>query len=325
MRVHSLPITSSKTVVSRDYVAIGGFGRSGSNFILKMFDAHEMTHCRNEPNDLEQGALSDLWAFFPEDLIREFADLWPIALDRVATTVSARDDLPAQNKLFLKKGIVSRLASWLQSKRRGRKLLGLEEEWPCPAAIYDTDLQAKALPVLKIMLDSGGLRKAHDIMPGQHVVHLIRRPDGFLNSWLNRYVLDAGEGHHKVWSENQASLTRILAYFDEDPTRCSQYSSAALIESELWRWRYLNESLLKLSPSSRYKLVTYEAAKAAPLKIAQDLYDFAGLDFGSQHQQRIAAIKNRRFAAPHTEAFATKDIDTVMENVLKGSPLASLI
>lgn len=307
------------------YVVIGGFGRSGSNLVLNIFDVHEMTHCRNEPNDLARAAMTGLTAFFHDDLPADFAAAWPRAIATVASSVGDRDNLPARNKLFLNTGPAASITAWVQSHSRVRHMIGLRNEWPCPPVLYDRDRLDQALPVLKMMLVGAGLIKAHSIAPGQRLVHILRSPAGFLNSWYNRYVLKRPGGEDEVWKANLTTLPRILAHFDEDPARFERQNRELLLESELWRWRYLNEMLYSLAESDRYHLLTYEAVTRDPVSSARTLFAFAGLDFSRHHMDRINAIENRVFAAPHQVTLDRREIDAAATRVLTGSPLASLV
>ena len=308
---------------NRPYVVIGGFGRSGSNLILKMFDVHEDTHCRNEPNDLLGASMTGLTPLFPADMPAGFDNAWPAAIDGVAGTVGARDHLPPGRKTFVRKGPLSRLGGWLQSKRRFRTIAGLGDEWPCPRLIYDRRRLATSLPVLKMMLVGAGLIEAHRVAPGQRLVHILRQPEGFLNSWFNRYVVKQPGGPEKVWADNLETLPTILEHFGADPKQCDRYSLPTLLESELWRWRYLNEMLGTLSGSDRYLKVTYEKALQHRTETTRSLFDFAGLTFSEEHGMRLQGIRNRVFSAPHQTKLDTAEIAAAVDRALGGSPLLS--
>ena len=309
----------------RAYVVIGGFGRSGSNLILKMFDIHEATHCRNEPNDLSSGAMGGLSAFFASEMPADFDRRWPVAVDGVARSVGLRDHLPPPDKVFLRSGPAARVLSVLQSRRRGRRLLGMGEEWPCPPFLYDRAAMTDALPVLKMMLMGAPLVRAQTLMPGQHLVHILRDPAGFLNSWYNRYVMWHPAGPEHVWTATLETLSPILEHFEADPARFDRYDRQRLVEAELWRWRYLNEVLLGLGGHPRYRLVLYREAKAQPVETARALFGFAGLAFEDRHAADIGGIRNRTFAAPHEHRIPNEEIDAAMRHVLDGSPLAALV
>src|SRR4051812_20363205 len=75
------------------YVLIAGQGRSGTNWLLEIFDRSPRTHCRNEPNECAGSALSELasgWTFDPE-LGAELEPVWDEAIARTAASFGDRD------------------------------------------------------------------------------------------------------------------------------------------------------------------------------------------------------------------------------------------
>ncbi len=301
------------------HVIVSGYGRSGTNMVLDMFDFHARTHCRNESN-VTGTALDGLAGFFAEEASEGFVAGWTAGLDRMARSVGRRDRLPAKGKVFLRRGAVARLAGWAQSKSRLRRLAGLYHDWPCSPLIYDRAAMAReALPVFKMIL-CGPIATAHPQDPGQKLVHVMRRPAEFLGSWYNRYVL-RGRGPEAVFADTMERLPRILAMYDADPGRFASYSRAALLESELWLWRYTNDRLYALNGSDRYMPVIYAEAKAQPLATAEALYRFAGLEFDEACAARVRGMENRLFAAPHRESLPADEVVRAVDRVLQGSTL----
>lgn len=300
------------------HVVIGGYGRSGSNMVLDLFDLHARTHCRNEPN-VPGGALDAVADFFVPDAREPFLGKWRAALAITARSAGVHDHLPTRGKVFLRPGPVAGLAGWLQSKARVRRVLGLGAEWPCPSVIYDPDELAKALLVVKVG-HCGGVAAAH-ADPGQKLVHVLRSPADVLNSWFNRYVGRSARSREEIFADMAPFLSRILPLYDADPGRFATYSLGAMLEGELWLWRYINDVIHALSGSPRYLLVGYADAKARPAATTETLYRFAGIDFDDSHAGRAERMRNTLFAAPHGSRLPQHEVARALDAVLRDTSL----
>lgn len=314
------------------YVIIAGHGRSGSNRLLDAFDCHETTNCRNEPNEVPGGVFARLEdGFFESDLRPGFEERWRAAVEAARLRFSGRDRLAGLIKSY-HRPIIGRLFSDIVLKRaRLRRAFGIvaprlkSDEWLGHPLHLKSDVLAEALPVFKIVLNQGWMTATHSADDNQRVVHNIRRPKAFLRSWRSRYV--APTGPEKVYANNLATLDRILVHFGEPAWDRRSFSEPALFETELWRWRYVNETLFAaLSQSARFTISRYEDFDVDPLDEAKRLFAFAGLAFEPRHAERVSALRNTLFAekkrAPMIDESAMAEI---MHRVLGGSKMIAAV
>ena len=284
------------------HVLVVGHGRSGTNMVLDLFDCHRMTFCRNEPNELHGAAFTGLGdAMFGDPEPSDFAARWQQAVAQSIRSNGARDRF-GTDKDYFRSDLHARLGQAVMSRARLRaRLLPRQdgrtvEEWPCPGLYYDHEALARALPVLKILLAPAWTRRAHDLGGTQRVVHVIRRPEGFVQSWWSRYVTGIGGGPEQVFADNLPSLRRILQHFGRAGEMPQGYSLRALLVSELWRWRYMNEMLADgLSGSERYLPVPYEAVMAERTAWAEKIYAFAGLEMTAAARAQVTGMRNTLF------------------------------
>ncbi len=284
------------------HVIIAGHGRSGTNMVLDLFDCHRMSFCRNEPNELHGTGFTGLGdAMFGDPVPADFAARWRQAVATTIRSNGARDRF-GLDKDYFRSPLVARAGQAVMSRARLRELLlpksegRTVEEWPCPGPYYNHTALARALPVLKILLAPAWIARAHDLFPGQQVVHVVRRPEGFIQSWWSRYVTGIGGGPEKVFADNQPSLEIILAHFGHADKKPASYSLEALLVSELWRWRYMNEVLAEaLSTSDRYLPVPYEAVMKERMVWAERLYTFAGLEMTDATRTQVEGMQNTLF------------------------------
>lgn len=309
------------------HVTIVGHGRSGTNLALDLFDCHRNTFCRNEPNELAGtgfDALGD--AFFAQPEVPDFPARWQAAVTKTIRSCGVRDRF-GPDKIYFRSSLRTRIGQEVMSRAtlRAPLLFGSGEEWPCPGFYYDKPAQARALPVLKILLTPAWILQAHDAFPTQHIVHVVRPPAGFIQSWWNRYVTGIGGGPEKVFADNQPSVQRILAHFGREEMPAT-YSQQGLLVSELWRWRYMNELLLEsLHGDPRYLLAPYADLTQNRLSWAERLYDFAGLEMDDAARAKIASMENTLFGARKTDAVDPALIAEATEQVLSDSPWAEML
>jgi len=312
-----------------DYVVVTGHGRSGSNRVLDLFDCHEGTLCRNEPNEVPGGAMSRLPdGFFLGDLDAGFLPAWRHAVAVTGRSFSERDRIGACPKAWAGWAARAVVGRGVLARRRVRRAAGWlvpawrESEWPA-SRLYGAGAD-RALPVLKVLLCQGWIDAVFAAEPGLRVVHNVRDPAAFLRSWYRRYVPRRGE--RRVFEDNVATIDRILTHFGAAPGRFEAFSTEALVESELWRWRYVNEPLYgRLEGHERYALVRYREASADPVALARRLFAFAGLGLAPRHEARIAGLENTLFGRqPDAPTLDDAVLDAVAERVLADSPLREL-
>lgn len=308
------------------HILVVGHGRSGTNMVLDLLDCHPDTFCRNEPNELVGTAFTDLGdAMFPEPDRAGFEANWRRSIARTIRASGARDRF-VTDKDYFRSDWRARIGQSLMSRGKIRACLlprsggKVVEEWPCPGLYYDSAAQARALPVLKILLCPAWTLRAHDLIPSQHVVHVVRRPQGFIQSWWGRYVTGIGGGPEKVFADNQPSLIRILKYFGHTQDMAPAYSLEALVASELWRWRYVNEVMLaQLSGSPRYLKLAYEEVMADKLHWAKNIYGFAGLEMTPASRHAVKTMENTLFGARKPDGLDPALVADAIEQVMAGS------
>ncbi|WP_339947428.1 hypothetical protein [uncultured Albimonas sp.] len=318
----------------RPYVVIAGSGRSGTNRLLDAFDLHPVTVCRSEPEEMIGGDFEALPGAHPPEppLGEDFEARWARAVARARRRQSDRDRIDALDKTYYAGRPLARPVLKLLARRRlrqdllGRLAPGLRgQEWDRPMLCTNADALDAALLVLKIR-PSSWLLRTHFGDPDQIVVHQIREPRAFLNSWHNRWVARDGGGAETVYRATLRVLPAILADFGEDPARFDRYSEETLIESELWLWRHLNETLhLALRDSPRYRLVTYEAFDRDPAAETAEVLKLCGLDAPTSVLERVGAMQNTLFGARHGATLDPALCERAMARVLEGSPLPDLL
>ena len=310
------------------YVTIIGRGRSGTNLALDVLDTHPRTICRSEANRINGAALNTLPLDFEDIRQAEWSGAaWRAALETTAYTHSARDRSKRDHKSYYRslperifcERVLPRRKLRVALKRMG--LLSAVNEWRVDWAFSRAPDRHPQLPVFKILTQPHWILRTHAQDPGQHVIHVVRDPAGFIPSWMNRYV--APRGGEKVHADNLATLDIILERLGGTLQHGRAYSEAALIESELWRWRYMNDTVfMALSVSERYRLWRYEEMIANPAQMGGEAMAWLGLDVDASTRQRMSRMENTLFAKPHAKRLDTGQVGDIAAAVLEGSPMA---
>lgn len=312
------------------FVLISGNGRSGSNRLLDILDRSAFTACRNEMNEVPgaqfHGITSELFAdgFTAEQKAR---------LDQAVAQARLRrsnQDRPTKvdKDYITSRGLEARW-NWALSKDRLRMalaktpLLESPQEWQIPTVFADHAKLKKALLVLKLNGGPAWTTYLHDASPDAHIIHNIRDPRAYLNSWYNRFAKEMDRTH---FQEHFPDLPKIFAYFGkEGAERLNDFSKESLMEIELWRWRYTNEMIhTELGGSDRAITVTYADVDADPGAAAEKIYAFAGLDFNDQVAELVQTMRNTLFAKKHSVKLENETIDRLVDKVLDGSPLRDI-
>jgi hypothetical protein len=312
------------------HVLVVGHGRSGTNMVLDLLDCHRATFCRNEPNELHGSAFTGLGdAMFGDPEPDEFAARWQKAVTTSARSDGARDRF-GPGKDYFRSPLRAQMGQAVMSRGRLRARLlpkvdgHTVEEWPCPAFYHDPAALARALPVLKILLAPAWVTRAHALFPTQKVVHVVRPPEGFLQSWWSRYVTGIGGGPEQVFADNQPSLARILAHFGRAEEMPQGYSLQALLVSELWRWRYMNEVLAAaLSGSDRYLMAPYRSMMKERMAWAENIYAFAGLDLTDSVRAEVGVMQNTLFGIRKPDGLEPVLVAEVVDEVMRDSAFAT--
>jgi hypothetical protein len=315
------------------FVLICGKGRSGSNRLLDAFDRHEGTICRSELNAVQGGDFKRLRpGMFEEDLTEADTEGWCRAVARARFRQSGRDRFDQTDKAWMAPRALAALSNKILSRPKARRGLsrvvgGFDpHEWNRPSFTYDREKLQGALLALKILSWPGYAVKMHDADPGMLVVHNIRHPAKYLNSWMNRFVERHHDDHEEVYRKQHEELGRQMAWFGRDVAPLGAFSEENFIEGELWRWRFINEVLhTRLAGSDRYRVISYEAYEADPLARMKDLFAFAQIPFEDRHAEGLKGMSNTLFAKPHGKRLDADLVRRLIDKVLEDSPLMSLI
>lgn len=309
----------------RDYVVVVGHGRSGTNLALDLFDCDLTTHCRNEVNELVGTSFTGLGDnMFLGDRPVDFIPKWVAAVEQAGRSNGVRDRFVIHKSHFRSR-VRAKLGQTLVARTSLRDLVIRRkykdaEEWPCPNSYYDLGALEQAVPILKILLSPAWIIEAHFKVPEQKVVHVIRRPEGFIQSWWSRYVMEISLSPEEIYCENLPSLQHIFKYFGTDQQVKQEYSLYNLVVSELWRWRYVNEVLLdKLTPSSRYTPVAYEDLMGNKLLHAEKLFDFASLNMTHSIRETIKQSSNTVFKPRTKDGLDSQLVADAIFEVMAGS------
>ncbi|MEM8937118.1 MAG: hypothetical protein AAGC77_11985 [Pseudomonadota bacterium] len=314
----------------KPYVIISGHGRSGSNRVLDAFDCHPDTLCRNEPNEAGGDNFKELRVgFFPEGADPAFLNQWRGVIARAARETSSRDRIGARKKSYLYNLTRRMIGENIFARRRLRETLGLvspslrKDAWPLPAYYASPARLSQATPVLKLLLCQGWLLDAFDAEPGMRIVHNLRSPQGFLRSWRRRWADHIGA--EQVFRDNLVDIDRILEHFGQATGRFGDFSEGNLFETELWRWRFVNEPLyVRFKDHPRYMPVTYESFDARPAETTERLYAFAGLALDERTRALAASLENKLFGKMTPQSSPDDShIDEAVNTVLQDSPLAA--
>ncbi len=309
-------------------VLIVGHGRSGTNWLLSLLDRSPRTHCRDEPNEIADGAMRVL----PDPTIVREADF--VALDacfdevltKVAHSMGERDQRGTPPKVFLNEPL--RRLGWfdLLKHRRVRRILSMcfpslrAGEWMLSPPLLTRSNLDRMLPVLKLVQVPAWSVFCLRRRPNIQIVHILRHPGGFLRSWRSRYVAPRDPA-----AIARANIERLEAVCEASPA-WSKYMgdphAMSIDESELWYWRYASEAILDAGEASpRHHLVVYERLCIDPGKETARLYDVCGLDCnGDILAHASASARPTRIGAWRNE-LSPDQVDAV-ERVLDGSRLA---
>ena len=299
--------------------------------VLDLLDLHPETWCRNEPNELHGSAFDGLGDPMFGGGPADFAARWRVAVSLAAQSQGARDRFTTTKSCFrgpnrarIGQGAVARgklRSLWLP--RRDRATV---EEWIAPRFHIDRAALRQMQPVLKILLAPAWTLAGRKAIPDTRVFHVLRAPDGFAQSWWGRYVNAIGGGPEQVFADNQPSLIRILRHFGRADEMPEDYSLRALVVSELWRWRYMNEIVLEgLAGSDGYLLIPYEGVMADRPGWARRIFDAADLDMTEDIATAVADMRNTLFSRRKGAGLDAAMVSDAIDEVLDGSPYAETL
>jgi len=289
-----------------DYALIVGHGRSGTNWLLELFDLSAETFCRNEP-DRSSGTPFDeistgtsVWRAEQTEL----QEVWDQAVHWWATHRGGEDHRVVVPKDYVRP-VARALGLWrVVQSARARRWLGVArplrgDDWALPSWVCDPRRLDRALPVLKLLLAPGWTSFVLKHRPRTEVFHIVRHPGGFLNSWSNRYRSKHEEV--EVLTANRDRLESIAAREPEWRNRFGNISAMSAEEAELWNWCYAGETIYRAAQESEhYHLINYESLVYDPVPVVRSCYAACGLEWSGAIERRVGN------SASNSESIAMK-------------------
>jgi hypothetical protein len=327
------------------YSIITGTGRSGTSWLLDIFDASPQTHCRNEPHDLpgtELNRFPSVWRSDAAGSVELYRKHWDDVAGGTARRFGKRDHnirfpkpylYPWSNHLGLARAMTGGRARAAASIV-DRRLAGTE--WDLPRWIGSRRRLEESLAVLKIIVDAPLLGWLVTERPQVPVIHIVRHPGGRMHSWLTRLVEPMNQTQRQ---ELRAILIlriqRVRAFDARWRTLIPEPSSLSLFDLGVWFWRYVNESLLEAGRARKsYRLVRFEQLASDPIGESELLYAHLGLDWNDRVADRINSDTSRSVFGDVKDSRAIADawrrkLDSkhveAIDRILGGSPLQDLL
>lgn len=279
---------------------------------------HDRTLCRSEVHALD-GDFGQLPVTTSQDALpADFNDQWSAAVASSIGKMSRRDRMKVDGKSYL--NLAARVVVPVLGKTRLRKvvLVGDPDEWTIPRICMRPNVTI--VPVFKIMSRPSWLLRSHPVLSDQIVIHTLRNPADYLNSWWKRWALKIGpeEVYRRV-----CALAAPIYEQNAWPALPEEYSIENLVRAQLSLWRRSNGLVSQLSESPRYGLFRYEGVSSDPTGEAARIYDLAGLEFDDEIRQYVAAMRNTLFKKIDTPSLDPDMIRSAMEDVLSDCPLGS--
>jgi hypothetical protein len=319
------------TAQGGSYVLIAGQGRSGTNWILDILDLCENTWCRNEPNELINSAMASLAdgtlidsEFFPD------TDDWTEVIRKTGEAFGDRDRVGKESKDYYRASICRHLVQFIYDKPRVRKPLKSIfshfelDEWVIPRFFLDDKQRSNRLTIVKVnqmpawshfILDKDGNGK---------VIHIVRHPGGFLNSWKNRYLRHMCSA--VVLLENRTRLERLAGLSETWRKRMGNIIQMSLPETELWYWLYANEETYRIGlKNNRYKLVVFEKLAGDYKNEVKDILEFSTLNISKEQEKEMFKLGDNSISISDgwKQSLNTEE-KSLVERILDNSELSSL-
>ena len=159
--------------------------------------------------------------------------------------------------------------------------------------------------------------------PETKIIHNIRHPGGFLNSWHNRW-LDANDAD-EVLALNRQRLRDVAAVDDVWAKRFGDIDTMDVQLTEMWYWRYSNEVIHEAGVGrDHYRLTVYERTTEDPMPVVHDLYTFCNLEWSDAVERGVEANtrESKQIAGKWREKLEPGQV-AIIEMVLDGSPIAA--
>jgi len=314
-----------------DYVLIVGQGRSGTNWLLDLLDLSPYTHCRNEPNELDASPLFQLPSpFVQHPLGDSFPQEWEQAVESTSLRMGDRDRIAIHPKSHIYEPVRRLGGALVLGKRRVRRLLSAvfpslgQSEWSIPWWFANPNALKQATTILKLNSTPAWAEWVLLNRPAVIVIHIVRHPGGFLNSWEKRCVAGLGLDPVNVKKDNDERLRKIAQSDPQWAEILEDIDAMSIEESELWYWRYVNETIyLAGHERPNYIQLIYEDLVANPLQVMKRIYEKCNLPWTTEIEQEISnsASQSQSIATAWPKKLKSKQVELV-RRILKSSFMA---
>ena len=282
---------------------------------------------------IEDGSFSQLpCGWIPPYDASDFASHWRAAVATAAGRIGQADHHPRTRKSHIPRWVQqSGLYNAVLGKPRFHALLSPLEsgfrqaawEFAPPRWLVNRDAFDTATPVIKLVQVPGWIEWVLDHDPNAHVVHIVRHPGGFLNSWKNRWL--AFQDCEAVRFANQRRLETVGQHAPAWAALWGDPSELSVTESELWFWRYAAERIDTAGRErANYTALTFEELAAVPTETSRLIYEQVGLPLDTKIEKSIELLSQgaRSIASKWRESCTKFECDLV-ESILDASFLST--
>ncbi len=277
------------------YAVVAGHGRSGTNWVLETLDLSPTTNCRNEPDMTPGTRFADLPQIPHGEIDNGFGRQWDAVLAYSASRLGQTDHPIASGKTFAnewarRSGLLRNIAT----SPRLRRLLGALEpafrenpwEFRLPWWLGSQQRLAEALFVVKLVQKPGWIAWLLRRRPQVPVVHIVRHPGGFLDSWRRRWLNKHDPA--EVAANNRQRLVAVAERHSDWARRFGDIGAMSVEESELYYWLF---ATVQIDQAGRqhgsYCRVLFEEMAAFPVEQARRIYRVCGLAWSDKIEARV--------------------------------------
>ena len=276
------------------YAIIIGQGRSGTNWLNELLDLSDSTYCRNEPHELIDSPVSILSKY--RELISTDSEYmethWDDLMEKIGSRMGEIDFVIKVKKNYFRQYVQSfgfyRMFHGPKARYYLRSIFSSlkGDEWPIPSFILNLKKWNNCLKVFKFVQAPGWAGFLLKNRPDIPVLHIVRHPGGFLNSWSQRYL--SLKDKQKTLDDCRERIKRLVAHSESWKKRIGDVDRLDLDTLELWYWCYANRELFELGQKKpNYILISYEELATEPVKVMKKIYSSLGLDFTPEIESKI--------------------------------------
>jgi len=275
--------TENATLYGDGRILILGSARSGTTWLAKLFDSHSDVLYRHEPDIVYRPNCLPKSISEPEedayiDTAREYLNI--LAALRTLKTAGPLPVFAKRHRSIL--GQAVRTGCILGA--RGLEMAGRNSQrlsrLPIPD-LFSRRYRHEAKIVIKSVSLLSYARLFAKAWPKSRIVIIVRHPCGQVASFMRG--IELGKFVAMPYAETAKSEEA-----EQLGLRVEEYSSLSIAEQLAWQWAFSNERMLQnITGLNNIRLIGYEDLAAAPSRVAQDLFEFAGLSWSTRVEQFI--------------------------------------